>query len=122
MICSNRDTTNQEAQTKRDNSGSASDSEHSQEDDDDIPAFLTCDICSLVLIDFGQALAHEKRCAINGVTVFGDTDRLFSDKDLLIQFLLDFSLKEGRYIGERDRVYYRRDQKGRQNSGSHPHL
>ena len=100
----------------------ASDSEHSQEDDDCIAAFLTCDICSLVLVDFGQALAHEKRCAMNSVAVFDKTARLFSDKDLLIQFLLDFSLKEGRHIGERDKVYYRRNQKGRHNSENHPHL
>lgn len=96
--------------------GPANESEggNSEGDDDDaIDVFITCDLCGMV---FGvgendKALAHEDRCGCfsGGRTLgeVGNNVRVFDHVDELIDFLVQFFETEGRFVDERDGVYFR---------------
>lgn len=90
------------------NSDPSSDDD-SLSDDDMVPAFVTCDKCGLVLANVEPALEHERRCQEDIKTmVLFPIMKVFTNKDALIDFLIDHSERNGgdMHLRESDEVYY----------------
>ena len=73
---------------------------------EDVPVFLTCDKCSLVFGDKQEAWTHEENCT-HGNTDIIQGSKVFDNKNLLIQFIIDYqSSNKGKVLNEDDKVYF----------------
>jgi len=72
---------------------------------EDVPVFLTCDKCSLVFGDKHEAWIHEENCT-HGNTDIIQEGKVFDDKNLLIQFIIDYQTSNKKVLNEDDKVYF----------------
>ena len=73
---------------------------------EDVPVFLTCDKCSLVFGDKQEAWTHEEKCT-HGNTDIIQGGKFFDNKNLLIQFIIDYQTSnKGKVLNEDDKVYF----------------
>ena len=74
---------------------------------EDVPVFLTCDKCSLVFGDKHEAWAHEENCTRDSIDIMQGECRVFDNKNLLIQFIIDYQTSNrGKVLNEEDKVYF----------------
>lgn len=100
--------------SESDPSSSVSNSDPSSSDssvssNDSVPAFLTCNKCGLVLVDWEPAVEHEDCCLEDKRSmVIYPHMKVFTDKDMLIDFLIDKCDRDGGELHLRysDEVYY----------------
>ena len=71
---------------------------------EDVPVFLTCDKCSLVFGDKQEAWTHEQRCTRDSIDI--QEGKVFDDKNLLIQFIIDYQTSNKKVLNEDDKVYF----------------
>ena len=73
--------------------------------DDPVPAFVTCNKCSLVFIDAHKAWRHENSCTISTQK---DKERgiVFNDKKMLIQHIVDLRSRNGKLVSEEDMLFF----------------
>lgn len=78
-------------------------------DNDDVPAFLTCDKCGMVFAAAQEACEHENNCTItsNNNSNVQQQGRVFGDKNLLIQYLVDHHSEKDKWVNERDMIFFR---------------
>lgn len=73
---------------------------------EDVPVFLTCDKCSLVFGDKQEAWTHEENCTHGNIDIIQGS-KVFDNKNLLIQFIIDYqSSNKGKVLNEDDKVYF----------------
>lgn len=79
-------------------------------DDESVPAFLTCDKCSMVFTDTVEATEHERSCTITSDDIQSRATKMTDDKDELIRHLIDLVNGRGgkRVHGEEDMIFFRR--------------
>ena len=106
---SNKENINQEM--RREDHSMASD-----DDEDDVPAFVTCDKCNLVFTDEDAAMRHENQCtysteshhhAANDAVLGQKKKKIFDDPLTLVNFLVDLqSSRNGQTLREDDQIYF----------------
>jgi len=74
------------------------------DDDETIPAFLTCNICDQVFGDKKEAWEHEDNCKSSQIRQGGV---IYSDKNTLIQYMIDRQRSDGTIPTEEDLIYYK---------------
>lgn len=74
------------------------------DDDETIPAFLTCNICDQVFGDKKEAWTHEDNCKSRQIRQGGI---VYADKNTLIQYMIDRKRSDGTIPTKEDLIYYK---------------